>query len=78
LPWSLDWLSNIPICDGGTAFSSPALNDNVVLSIPVVEQNSLTSPNRILTKKKGGNGATSIGFMKRVGRMHEMDKKQIL
>jgi hypothetical protein len=76
VPRSLDWLSNIPICDGGTVFSSQALIDNVAISSPVLEENSITSPNITLNKKKGGNGAKSIGFMKKVARMPEMDRKQ--
>jgi hypothetical protein len=74
-PWSLDWLSQIPISKGGNAFSSPCLNDTEVRFNPSTKH--ITTSNIPLKFKKGGAAKHSLGFIKRVARMSDRDRKDI-
>jgi len=77
-PWSLDWLSQIPISEGGNTFSSPCLNEIDANSSLNAELISTLPSKKIIKKKKGGAVKLSVGFMKRVARMSDMDRREIL
>jgi hypothetical protein len=71
-PWSLDWLNQTPIAEGGIVFSSPCLND-------IAEKNNQNSSSPFSSKnKKNGAIKRSLGFMKRVARMPDVDRREII
>jgi len=77
-PWSLAWLSQTPISEGGNAFSSPCLNENVVTSKLNLEACTNVPSRNTLKNKKREPINRSVGFMKRVARMPDMDRRDIL
>jgi len=77
-PWSLEWLSQTPISEGGNVFSSPCLFDNVATSEPKLELCSIVPSGTTLMNKKRESVNQSVGFMKRVARMPDLDRRGIL
>lgn len=72
-PWSLDWLSNVPIKEGGTLFTaapSAAAEQNSLVNV-VHEQAINNTTNKTSSKH-------SVGFLKRIARMPSIDRKEIL
>jgi len=78
VPWSLDWLSQLPARNIGNVISSNIADRDVV--VPKLQDDHVVDglPKVVPTKKKGAAIKHSVGFMKRVARMPEMDRKQIL
>jgi hypothetical protein len=75
-PWSLNWLSQKPICEGGNVFTSTVKDGvNKMLNEGRAPKNSKSSS---LNKKKGGASIYPMGFMKKVARMPAFERKQIL
>ena len=77
-PWSLNWLSKVPIKEGGSAFTSTRSVDFIAEPDAQMEKyNAL--PSKVLTKKKQkGSVKNYVGFMKRIARMSDVDRKDIL
>jgi hypothetical protein len=72
-PWSLDWVSNVPIEEGGTVFTAAPST--------AAEQNSLVKIVHGQTDKntnKKSASKHSVGFLKRIARMPSIDRKEIL
>jgi len=76
-PWSLEWLSQTPIYEGGNAFSSPCLNDCAATSNPKEVRCSTLPFTTVNKNKKGEPVKHSVGFMKRAARMPDMDRREI-
>jgi len=76
-PWSLDWLTHTPISEGGIAFTAPCLFENYE-NVKCHEQQHPLSINKSNNRTKGGAAKRSVGFLKRVARMPENDRREII
>jgi len=77
-PWSLDYLSKVPIHEGGNAFTSNRVNDSTVVTKPVSKKSGSSSSHLSTKKNNGGSVKQSVGFMKRIARMSDVDRLAIL
>lgn len=73
-PWSLHWLSQKPICEGGNVFTT-TLTGGVNRKVDMDSHDLKSLPSK---NKKGGAVNYPIGFMKKVARMSASERKQIL
>lgn len=76
--WSLDWFSKVPIKEGGNVFTSTRSVEFITESDARLEKNNAL-PSKVLTKKKQkGQVIIYVGFMKRIARMPDVHRKDIL
>ena len=77
-PWSLDWLSQVPVHEGGKVFT---VGTSVGAAQPSISKEIIEQPlvwKQSLKKRTTGSFKHSMGFMKRVARMPSADRKEIL
>lgn len=78
IPWSLEWVSQLPANHVGK--NIPIHHDVGDVAVSTKEKDLVVNvaPKVVNKKKKRAFVKQSVGFMKKVARMSELDRKQIL
>ena len=77
-PWSLDFLSQVPIQEGGNVFTTKNNEGAAQLSNVKVLHDTSVVQQHSSKKRSTGKSKHSVGFLKRVACMPSTDRKEIL